>query len=95
MLTIVYFFVVIKKSETTLEVLKDNLYKLEYFCLNKLNLNANKTEFITVSLKNDERLNDLETVIVGSTVVKESDPCKYFAVTIDKHLGFQTQVKKC
>ena len=28
-----------KKSETALEVLQDNLYKLEeYFCLNKLNL---------------------------------------------------------
>ena len=31
-----------KKSETALEVLQDNLYKLEeYFCLNKLSLNAN------------------------------------------------------
>ena len=84
-----------KKSETALEVLQDNLFKLEeYFCLNKLNLNANKTEFITFSLKNDKRLNDLETVIVGSTIVKKSDHCKYFGVTIDKHLGFQTQGRK-
>ena len=83
-----------KKSETALEVLQDNFYKLEeYFCLNKLNSNANKTEFITFTLKNDKRLNYLETVIVGSTIVKKSDHCKYFGVTIDKHLGFQTQVK--
>ena len=83
-----------KKSETALEVLQDNFYKLEeYFCLNKLNSNANKTEFITFSLKNDKRLNNLETVIVGSTIVKKSDDCKYLGVTIDKHLGFQTQVK--
>ena len=46
-----------KNSETALEVLQDNLYELEeYFCLNELNLNANKTEFITF-LENDERLN--------------------------------------
>ena len=32
-----------KNSETALEVLQDNLYELEeYFCLNKLNLKANK-----------------------------------------------------
>ena len=84
-----------KKSETALEVLQDNLYKLEeYFCLKKLNLNANKTEFITSSLKNDKRLNDLETDIVGSTIVKTSDHCKYLSVTINNHLGFQTQLKK-
>ena len=35
-----------KKSETALEVLKDYSYRLEgYFCLNKLNLNASKTEY--------------------------------------------------
>ena len=78
-----------KKSETVLEILQDNLYKLEnYFCFNKLNLNANKTEFITFSLKNDTRLNNLETVNVGSIIVKKSDHCKYLVVTIDKHLGF-------
>ena len=75
--------------------MQDNIYKLEeYFYLNKLNLNGSKTEFITFSLKNDKRLNDSETVTVGSTLVKKSDHCKYLGVTIDKHLGFQTQVKK-
>ena len=84
-----------KKSEIALEILQDNIYKLEeYFCLNKVNLNGSKTEFITFSLKNDKRLNDSETVTVGSTLVKISDQCKYLGVTIDKHLGFQTQVKK-
>ena len=84
-----------KKSEIALEILQDNVYKLEgYFCLNKLNLNRSKTEFITFSLKNDKRLNDSETVTVGSTLVKKSDHCKYLDVTIDKHLGFQTQVNK-
>ena len=39
-------------------------------------------------------INDLETVTVGSTLVKNSDHCEYLGVTIDKHLGFQTQVKK-
>ena len=62
-----------KKFETSLEVLQDNLFKLEeYVCLNKLNLKENKTEFITSSLKNDKRLNGLETVILGSTIVKKS-----------------------
>ena len=45
-------------------------------------------------LKFFECLNDLETVTVGSTLVKKSDHCKYLGVSIDKHLGFQTQVKK-
>ena len=63
-----------KNSETALEVFQENLCKLEYFFrLNKLNLNANKTEFIAFSLKNDKRLDDLETVIVSSTIVKKSD----------------------
>ena len=63
-----------KKSETALEVFQETLCKLAYFFrLNKLNLNANKTEFIAFSLKNDKRLDDLETVIVGSTIVKKSD----------------------
>ena len=57
-------------------------------------MNANKTDFITFFVKNDKRLNDMKTVIVGSTIVKKSDHCKYLGVTIDKHLGFQTQVKK-
>ena len=83
-----------KKTETALEILQDNIYKLEeYLCLNRLNLNGSKTEFITFSLKNDKRLNDSKTVTVGSTLVKKSDHCKYLGVTIDKHLGFQTQVK--
>ena len=60
----------------------------------KRNLNGNKTEFITFSLKNYKRLNDLVTVTVGSTLVKKSDHCKHLGVTIDKHLGFQTQVEK-
>ena len=47
---------------------------------NKLNLNASKARFITFSLKNDERLNDLKTVTVGSTKVKKSGHCKYFGV---------------
>ena len=59
----------------------------EYFCLNKLSLNGKKSEFITLSLKNDKRINDLETDIVGSTIVKKSEHCKYLGVTIDKHLG--------
>ena len=36
----------------------------------------------------------METVTVGSTIVKKSNHCKYLGVTIDKHLGFQTQVEK-
>ena len=53
-----------KKSQTALEVSQDNLCKLEgYYCLNKLNLISNKIEFITFSLKNDKRLNDLETIL--------------------------------
>ena len=84
-----------KNSETALEVLQDTLYELEeYFCLNKLSLKANKTEFNTFSLKNNKHFYDLETVIVGSTIVKMSDHCKYSGVANDKHLGFQTQVKK-
>ena len=84
-----------RKSATALEVLQDNLYKLEeYFRRNILNLNKSETEFITFSLKNDKRLNDIETVTAGSTSVKKSEHCKYLGVTIDKHIGFQTQVKK-
>ena len=83
-----------KESEIAIEVLQDNFYKLEeYFCLQKLNLNASKTEFITFSLQIDKRLNDLDTITVGYTIVK-SDHCEYLGVTIDKHFGFQTQVKK-
>ena len=54
-------------------------------------LNRSKTEFITFSLK---MVNDLETVTVGSTIVKKSGHCNYLGVTIDEHLGFPTQVKK-
>ena len=43
-----------RKSETAVEVLQDNIYKLEeYFCRNKLNLNKSETELITFSLKNE------------------------------------------
>ena len=78
-----------KKSEIALEVIQDNLYKLEEnSCLIKLNLNANKTETITLSFKKDKRLNDLETVTVGSTIVKKSGLCKYLSLTIDNYLGF-------
>ena len=46
-----------EESEIANEVLQDNLFKLEeYFCLQKLNLNESKTEFITFSLKNAKRL---------------------------------------
>ena len=33
------------------------------------------TEYITFSLKNDERLIDLGILIVGTTIVKKSDHC--------------------
>ena len=76
-----------KKSDVGFEVLQNNINKLEEgFCLNELKLNASKTEFVSFFLKNDKRLNDLKTVTVGSTIVKNSDHCKYFAVTIGKHL---------
>ena len=76
-----------KKSEVGLKVLQNKIHKLEEgFCLNKLKLNASKTEFNTFSLKNGKRLSDLETVTVGSTVVKKLDHCKFLGVTIDKHL---------
>ena len=86
---------IIKKSEIALEVLQDHLYKLEeYLFLNKLNLNERKTELVTFSLKNDKRLNDLETVAVGSSMVKKPDQGQYLSVTIDKHHRFQTKVEK-
>ena len=84
-----------KKSKTSLEVLQDNLQELEeYFWFNKLDLNANRTEFITFSLENDKRLNDVETATLDSTIVRKSDHCKYLGDPNDKHLGFQTQVEK-
>ena len=66
----------------------------EYIYLNKLDFNASKTEVITFSFKKDKRLDNIETVTVDSTKVKKSDHCKYLGVTIDKLLGFQTQVRK-
>ena len=59
-----------------------------------MNLNGSKTEINTLSLKKDKRLDDLETVSVGPTIVKKSDHRKYLGVTIDKHPGFQTHFKK-
>ena len=94
MLPIVQFYCNVNKSIRLLKVYKTIYMLEEYFCLNKLNLNANETDFITLSLKNDKRRNDLETVVVGSTIVKKSDHCKYLGVTIDKHLGFQAQVEE-
>ena len=35
-----------------------------------------------------------ETVTVGTTLVKTSGHCKHVGITIDEHLGFQTQIKK-
>ena len=67
-----------EKFEVALEVLHDTLHKLEqFFCLNKLNLNASEREFTSFPLKNGKRLSDLETVTVGSTIMKNSDHCKY------------------
>ena len=80
-------------SEIAFVVLQGKIFKLEeYFCLNKLNLIGSKTEFIPFSLKNDERLNDLETVTIGSTIVKKSDHCK-LRVTIDEHRDYKHKLK--
>ena len=57
-------------------------------------MNGSKTGITTFSRKNKEQLNESETLIVGTTSVKKSDMCIYFVVTTEKHLGFQTQVKK-
>ena len=55
-----------KGSEIAIEVYIIS-YKLEEFCCYKMNLNANETEFITLFFKNDNFLNELEKVTVGST----------------------------
>ena len=73
MLTIVYFFTVIK-TYLALEVLRDNSNELENdFRQMKISLNGTKTENITFTLKNNKKFNGSETVTVGTTVVKKSE----------------------
>ena len=57
-------------------------------------MNGSQTEFITYFHKNSKQPNDLETVTVGSTIVRKSDHGKYLGVTFDNHVGLQTLVKK-
>ena len=92
MLTIVYFFVVVRNPRLLLKYCKTIYinWKIVFVSINWIW----RTEFITFSLKNDKRLNDLETVFEGSTIVKKSNHCKHLGVTNDEHLGFQTQGKK-
>ena len=56
-------------------------------------LECQKAEFVAFSRKIDNRLNDSETVVVGTAIVKKSK-CKYLGVTIDSHLRFQLHMKK-
>ena len=83
------------ESEIVLNRLQENLVKLEnYFSFNRLNLNDSKTECITFSRKTDKRLQNSETVVVGSSGIEKSNQCKYIGVTIVKHLDFETDTKK-
>ena len=49
-------------------------------------------KIITFSLKNYKHLNNLETVAVGSTIVKTSEHCK-LGVTFDKHMDSKHKFK--
>ena len=83
------------ESEIALNRLGENLVKLKYyFYFNRLNLNKSKTKFLTFCRKTDKRLQNWETIVVGSCRIQKPNQCKYVNVTIDKHLGFQTAAKK-
>ena len=81
--------------EIALNRLQENGVKLQkYFAFNRLNLNDSQTEIDTFSRKNEKRLQNSETVVVGSSRLEKSNQCKYLGLTIDKHLDLQTETKK-
>ena len=83
------------ESEIPLNRLQESITKLEkYFFFDRLNLNNSKTEFIIFPRKNDKRLQNSETVVVGSSRIEKLNQYGYLGVTIDKQLGFQIETKK-
>ena len=71
------------ESETALNRSQDVIVKLEhFFFFNRLNLNDSKTEIIAVSRKTDKRLQNSETVVVGSSRLEKLNQCNYLSVQL-------------
>ena len=83
------------ESEIAPNCLQKNIVKLKnYLFFNRWNLEDNKLEFITFSRKNGNRLQNSETVVVGSSMIEKPNQCKYLGVAIDTYLDFQTETKE-
>ena len=65
----------------------------DFFAIHRLNVNADKTEFIVFckSSKNSSIKN--ATLKVGDYFVKQKKSVKYFGVYLDRNLNYQAEVK--
>ena len=64
----------------------------QYFNIDSLNLNAEKTEIIVITKKNKSTTGG--SIKVGGEIIESKKSIKYLGIMIDSHLNFQEEVKK-
>ena len=65
----------------------------EFFAENQLNLNASKSEFMTLCQKNDIKNVDTDTIVINEHYVAKKSECKYLGLLLDSSLSFHAQIK--
>ena len=80
-----HHYINISFSQANIELTK--LYN--WFCLNKLSLNIDKTSYILSSIKQDDPKN---TINIDNNNIKRVFSNKFFAVTIDHKFSWKTQI---
>ena len=64
----------------------------QYFNIDSLNLNAEKTELIVITKKIKSTTGG--SIKVGGKIIESKKSLKYLGIMIDSHLNFQEEVKK-
>ena len=90
-----FLFVAAKDIATGVDYLQKGIKELSsnFFAIHRLNVNADKTEFIVFckSSKNSSIKN--ATLKVGDYLIKQKESVKYLGVYLDRNLNYQSEVK--
>lgn len=66
---------------------------IKYFQSHQLTLNVDKTQFLILCKKNQNKFHKNVTITVNGEQIEQVNEAKYLGVTIDKNLTFDSQVK--
>ena len=89
-----FIFAAAKDIETSVAYLQKGLKTLsDFFAIHRLNINADKTEFVVFCKASKNSSIENATLKVGDHIIKQKESVKYLGVYLDRNLNYQSEVK--